>query len=82
MALLRDYGPPSLFVTITCNPNWPEIQDALAHGNFNSSERMDIVTRVWRLKLNGIRHDIVDNNALGVVVAFVLVRSSCYGSTL
>jgi hypothetical protein len=25
MAIVRHYGFPNLFVTFTCNPNWPEI---------------------------------------------------------
>ena len=25
MAIVRDLGPPDLFVTVTCNPNWIEI---------------------------------------------------------
>jgi hypothetical protein len=27
MALCRKYGHPSLFITMTANPNWPEITD-------------------------------------------------------
>src|SRR6266487_3678885 len=27
MAIVRTYGKPDLFITITCNPNWPEIKD-------------------------------------------------------
>jgi hypothetical protein len=31
MAIARHCGKPDLFVTMTANPNWPEIQDNLFH---------------------------------------------------
>lgn len=30
MAICRWAGPPDLFITITCNPNWNEIQYVVA----------------------------------------------------
>ena len=32
MAVIREKGKPSLFITMTCNPNWKEIQDQLLEG--------------------------------------------------
>ena len=32
MAIVRVFGKPNLFITITCNPNWPEIKDNLLPG--------------------------------------------------
>ncbi|RPA74505.1 hypothetical protein BJ508DRAFT_418587 [Ascobolus immersus RN42] len=32
LAICRDLGPPSLFITITTNPNWPEIVERLQPG--------------------------------------------------
>ena len=32
MAIVREYGKPDLFITMTCNPNWKEIIDALLPG--------------------------------------------------
>jgi hypothetical protein len=29
MALVRKYGTPSLFITMTVNPNWPEIRNEI-----------------------------------------------------
>ena len=26
MSIVRRFGKPDLFITFTCNPNWPEIQ--------------------------------------------------------
>ena len=32
LALAHTYGPPSFFITMTCNPDWPEIQSRLRPG--------------------------------------------------
>ena len=32
MTYVRMYGHPDLFITITTNPNWPEIKDNLLPG--------------------------------------------------
>lgn len=32
MAIVRECGKPDLFITMTTNPNWPEIRDALLPG--------------------------------------------------
>ena len=29
MAIVRRFGKPDLFITMTCNPNWKEIQENL-----------------------------------------------------
>jgi hypothetical protein len=70
MALPRKFGKPDIFVTFTCNPKWPEIQDALparSHWKFHP----DIVARVFMLKLKEFIHDIVVNEIFGTVRAYV-----------
>lgn len=32
MSYVRHYGRPELFITFTCNPKWPEIQERLSDG--------------------------------------------------
>jgi hypothetical protein len=32
MAIVRVYGAPTMFLTYTCNPMWPEIQGCLIFG--------------------------------------------------
>jgi hypothetical protein len=32
MAICRAYGNPDLFITFTCNVNWPEIRRELTKG--------------------------------------------------
>jgi len=47
MAYFRKYGHPNLFITMTTNPNWPEIRNNL----LPASDCPDLVARVFRLKL-------------------------------
>lgn len=57
MAVVRDNGKPSAFITVTCNPMWTEIQQELEE-NQTAQDRPDIVTRVFRLKLLQIIDDL------------------------
>lgn len=69
MARVRKYGKPDLFITMTCNPKWPEIQEALLPGQ-TANDRPDIVDRVFRLKLKALKHLIIDKHLFGVVTAY------------
>jgi len=50
MAYVRLYGRPDLFITFTCNPNWPEIKEYLMPGQ-TANDRYDLISRVFRHKL-------------------------------
>ena len=50
MATVRRDGKPDLFITITCNPMWKEIQDELLPGQ-KADDRPDLVDRVFQIKL-------------------------------
>ncbi|KAJ4789090.1 hypothetical protein LUZ62_040336 [Rhynchospora pubera] len=47
IALCRRYGPPDLFITFTCNPQWQEVTRALLPGQ-RPDERPDIVCRIFK----------------------------------
>ncbi len=49
LGLTRTYGKPSLFITVTCNPKWPEITRALYEGQ-TSTDRPDVVWRVFHAR--------------------------------
>jgi hypothetical protein len=51
------YEGGDLFITITANPSWPKIKDALLHGQ-TASDRPDIVVRVFHVKLNSLIKEI------------------------
>jgi hypothetical protein len=59
-----------VFLTMTCNPNWPEIQRELRPGE-TSYDRPDLVARVFQMKKKALLKDIVDEGMLGWVVAHV-----------
>jgi hypothetical protein len=70
MALPCRYHKPDLFITITCNPNWPEIAAAVpvgSHWRFHP----DIVGRVFMLKFKSILDEITVHEIFGPVLAFV-----------
>ena len=52
LAIVRKHGKPDLFITMTCNPKWPEITKHLL-GNQTSTNRPDVVARVFQLKARG-----------------------------
>jgi hypothetical protein len=50
LALAREYGPPSLFVTMTCNREWPEIVSQLRPGQ-TAYDIPIVVVRVFKHRL-------------------------------
>ncbi|CAF4358667.1 unnamed protein product [Rotaria socialis] len=72
MAVVRKYRKPDLFITFTCNPTWREIQEQLFPGQ-TPSDRPDLITRVFKLKLNELIDDIFKKHILGRTIANVFV---------
>jgi hypothetical protein len=72
MALVQTYGKPDIFLTMTCNPNWQEIQDALLPGQ-TAQDRPDLVARVLRAKLETMKDMLTKENIRGVLKAYVYV---------
>jgi hypothetical protein len=72
MAMVSRFGRPDLFVTFTCNPNWPEIRENLDYCRA-PNERPDLVTRIFKHKLQAMLHEFVDDGILGDVKAYTYV---------
>ena len=68
MAICREYHKPDYFITMTCNPNWPEIQEHLKEGQ-TAQDRPDIVARVFKQKKDQLLHDLITGGVLGKTVA-------------
>ena len=64
MAAVGKYQRPDLFFTLTCNPMWPAIQNALGPGE-TATDRPDIVARVFAGVLKEIRRDLYHRCYLG-----------------
>jgi hypothetical protein len=72
MAAVAKLGTPDLMNTMTCNPNWVEITRELQPGQ-QSSDRPDLQSRVFALKLAAMLDDVTKKMLLGVVIADVYV---------
>ncbi|XP_061515602.1 uncharacterized protein LOC133393679 [Anopheles gambiae] len=71
MAIVRALGKPDLFITVTCNPKWPEITQCLLPRQ-QAPDRPDVIVRVFRLKLKAILNDLT-MGVLGIEVARIHV---------
>ena len=56
MAIVRFFGKPDLFITFTANPHWKEIPE----GGQSGTDRVDLVTRVFNLKLQSLLEELKD----------------------
>ena len=72
MALVRKYGKPDIFLTMTCNPRWEEIMNELEFGQV-PQDRPDIVVRVFRAKLEEMKKLLFEKGILGKVMAYTYV---------
>ncbi|KAL4563839.1 hypothetical protein LXL04_027887 [Taraxacum kok-saghyz] len=72
MALVQDGGKPDIFLTMTCNPQWPEIQNELLPWQ-NAEDRPDVVSRVFHAKIEDLKEQLLKRHVLGVVGAYVYV---------
>jgi len=70
LTIVRYYGKPDIFMTVTCNPNWKEITNELFLGQ-RPEDRPDI--RVFNMKLKEIMKDLLQNAIFGKVIAYMNV---------
>lgn len=69
MAICKYYGYPDLFITFTCNTKWPEINRFMAERNLKSEDRPEVVSRVFKMKLDTLIKDLKTNKLFGRVEA-------------
>ncbi|PWZ13521.1 ATP-dependent DNA helicase PIF1 [Zea mays] len=72
MALVRKFGKPDIFLTMTCNPNWDEIRRELLPGQ-TPQDHPDLVVRVFHAKLHELKYRLTKQDILGKVHAYVYV---------
>ena len=72
MAIVREYHKPDFFITMTCNPRWPEIVNGLKKCQ-SPQDRPDLVARVFKLKKDQLMQDLKSGHVLGRVVAHMNV---------
>ena len=72
IAIVRHSGKPDLFITITCNPKWLEVQrNLLLHQT--AEDRPDMIVRIFKIKLDALLKDLIYNNVFGKVIAHMYV---------
>ncbi|XP_028551783.1 uncharacterized protein LOC114579918 [Dendrobium catenatum] len=69
MALVQRFGKLDLFITITCNPDWQEIQHELQPGQ-SAQDRPDLTTRIFRAKLQDLKDQLFKKSVFGGVAAY------------
>ncbi|XP_019181597.1 PREDICTED: uncharacterized protein LOC109176597 [Ipomoea nil] len=72
MSLVQRFGKPDLFLTMTCNPNWPEIKELLYY-NDEAQNRPDLLARVFRARFEEMKDDILKKKIFGEVAAYTYV---------
>lgn len=72
IAISNQVGHPDIFLTMTCNPNWPEIRRSLLPNQIPQN-RPDLCARVFRLKLKDLMSNVIDEQLFGTVAAHVRV---------
>ncbi|CAH9078837.1 unnamed protein product [Cuscuta epithymum] len=71
MAICRWAGYPQLFITFTCNPKWPEILSFVEPRGLSPDDRPDILSRIFKMKLDLLIKDLKQNKMFGNVRAVV-----------
>ena len=73
LALVTEFGKPDLFLTFTCNKNWPEFGDILKEHcgpNTDIKHRIDLISRVFSQKVKDMNKAIYELGVLGKCVAY------------
>ncbi|KAL5132869.1 hypothetical protein HKD37_03G006287 [Glycine soja] len=78
MTICGHLGFPDLFLTITCNPTWPEIQRKVTQSNLTPHNCPDIITRVFKIKLNQLMNDLKHGNIFGTQLTEKETIHLCY----
>ncbi|XP_073137503.1 uncharacterized protein [Henckelia pumila] len=71
MAICKWAGYPDLFITFTCNPKWPEIVRFIEARGLRAEDRPDIVSRIFKMKLDVLIKDVRKNKIFGNVKAVI-----------
>ena len=78
MTICKSYGYPDLFITFTCNPNWPEIARMMEAKGMKSEDRPDATTRVFKIKLDTLIKEFREKRTFGRVEARKLLTQDVH----
>lgn len=69
MTICKYFGFPSLFITFTCNPKWPELERYMQKFNLKAEDRPELCCRLFKIKLDRLMDDLTKKYLLGKTVA-------------
>ncbi|KAM0041949.1 putative DNA helicase Pif1, helitron helicase-like domain-containing protein [Helianthus debilis subsp. tardiflorus] len=70
LAICRVHGNPQYFITFTCNVKWPKIERYMARfRSLKAQDRLDIIARVFQLKVKSMMNFLKTNKPFGDVAA-------------
>lgn len=64
LTIISELGHPTVFITVTCNTQWPEIQERLFPGQ-TAFDREDIVCIVFKARLTALMQNIRNGHYFG-----------------
>ncbi|XP_074351613.1 uncharacterized protein LOC141690737 [Apium graveolens] len=74
LAIYRTIGHPSLFLTMTCNKQWPEIKSMMKFfPGVDVADKPDVTARVFKLKLDQLLDLIKNKNYFGKCIGVMHV---------
>ncbi|XP_013665093.3 uncharacterized protein LOC106369492 [Brassica napus] len=71
MTICKYFGFPSLFITFTCNPKWPELERYMQKFNLKAEDRPELCCRLFKIKLDRLMDDLTKKYLLGKTVAAI-----------
>jgi hypothetical protein len=72
IAICRVHGPPYFFVTFTCNSRWSEISEGLFESGQKPTDRVDVIVRVYHMKLEELLSDIKSGKIFGPCIVCMI----------
>lgn len=75
MTIVRKKGRPDLFITMTFNPNWPEIKRIVTkfRPGTTCNDIANICVRLFYIKCRAILSDIISGKVFGYVISWFWV---------
>ena len=73
MAICKWAGYPDIFLTFTCNPNWPELKRFVGARGLKIEDCLDVVARIFKMKLRNLMKDLKSGNVVGKLKAGTLL---------
>lgn len=70
MTLVQQFGKLYIFLTMTCNPNWPKIKEELQL-NQETQNRPNLIICIFKAKLEALKIELFKEQIFGTIVAYV-----------